>query len=67
VGKTAIESFSVLVEFLMNSFVFSRFTIQSNSNPLPSIAQTRGACIIKKIIKPTFKVIPMKISSFYLI
>jgi hypothetical protein len=52
-------------EFL---FVFSRFTIQqSNSNPLPSIAQTRGTCIIKKIIKPSFKMIPMKISSFYLI
>jgi hypothetical protein len=49
-------------------FVFSRFTIQqSNSNPLPSIAQTRGACIIKKIIKSPFKMIPMKISSFYLI
>jgi hypothetical protein len=49
-------------------FVFSRFTIQqTNSNPLPSFAQTRGAFIIKKIIKPSFKMIPMKISSFYLI
>jgi hypothetical protein len=47
-------------------FVFSRFMIQqSNSNPLPSIAKTRGACIRKKIIKPSFKMIPMKISSFY--
>jgi hypothetical protein len=56
VGKTAKESFSALEEFLMNFFIFSRFRMQqSNSNPLPSIAQTRGCMYYKEDYKTIFQ------------